>query len=56
MHYRFTPITADEIQGTELRMKFLYFLVDLGIKSAKPAAIEAFKVHMDLLAELTVGG
>lgn len=53
---RLTPITAEEVLRTELQMKLLYLLRDLGIKSANPALQIAFRMHMDLIAELSVGG
>lgn len=50
--YRFHPITVNELERSEALFKFLYFIRDLGIESARVPAVEAWKIHMDLLAEL----
>lgn len=45
-----------EIAKLEYRFKFLYFLRDLGIKSAHEPAVAALQYYLDIQAELTVGG
>lgn len=45
-----------EVAKLEYKYKFLYFLRDLGIKSAKGPAVEVWKYYTYIQAELTVGG
>lgn len=45
-----------EIAKIELKFKFLYFIRDIGIKSAHAPAVETWKRYMDLQAALSVGG
>lgn len=45
-----------EIAILELRYRFMFFLKDLGIKSATPASDEAWQAYMMTISELTVGG
>lgn len=52
MLYRNYPITTDEIDRSDCVVKFLYFLIDMGIESARPEANKMFNRHMSLLLEL----
>jgi hypothetical protein len=45
-----------EIAKLELQFRLLFFLRDLGIKSAHTPAKEVWEVYMNVLSELTVGG
>lgn len=45
-----------EIAKLEYQYKLLYFLRDLGIKSAQQPAIDAWTYYVYIMAELTVGG
>lgn len=45
-----------EIAKIEYKYRFLYFLRDLGIKSAHEPAVEVWKRFMFIQGALTVGG
>lgn len=49
-------LTADEISKIEAKYRFLYFLRDLGIKSAHGPAVEEWQKYLYIQAELTVNG
>jgi len=45
-----------EIAKLELKFKLLFFLRDLGIKSADAPAVKVWEAYMHILSKLTVGG
>jgi hypothetical protein len=56
MSKREVPPNAHEIAKLESKMFLLYFLRDIGIKSATEAASDFWDVYVVLLSHLSVGG
>jgi len=48
------PPNSHELAKLECKLKFLYFLRDLGIKTAIPASVAAFVEYMEKVSELSV--
>lgn len=54
MDYVTPEVEAIEKMGAKI--KFLYFMRDLGIKSAHPVAIREWVQYMMILSDISVGG
>jgi len=48
------PIHSNELTRLECKLKFFYFLRDLDIKAAIPAAAETFLEYMEKLSEIAI--
>jgi hypothetical protein len=48
------PPNSHELAKLECKLKFLYFLRDLGLRTAIPASTEAFIEYMEKISELLV--
>ena len=56
MAKREIPPDSHEIAKLDAKVRFLYFLSDLGLKSAVPVASEQWNKFASILAYLSVGG